>query len=681
MAAMTWTLENEAWRARFVANDDGLELAELTDRRAGAALLHEATPFCVMTTEDGAALPMVVETGSADEVRARWTGGALTIRLDGHGLRWRVESQEPALTYTVRFPFLAALYTHAAEGEKIYLGRDSFTTTEGTPIFRHADWPLPAVRVRAEGRTLTALASGLPATLRWETLWQEPGLTMASGEGESVAWEAELIVHAGGWPAAFDLLRARVRPQFNLAEYQRPEQSWYGDQLVQHFTFLYGREILDLEHGEFDVDRFLDYGEEVFGGYDGFLIWGVYPRIGVDERTQFDFYDDFPGGRPALAAMARRARERGVRFFVPYKPWDRSAEWHAHGAIAASLREIHEHSRVPRELEAAAWQEVARQDAQRLAQLVADVEADGVFLDTMSAISKEFRAQIDRLRPGVVFCAEGRAKGPAFETITGSWDQSPTRGGSQGNWAAAVEQMPRVDLWRFLFPEHRLFVINRHAVGDDRINITQRAFFNGMGWVVWQDIFGLVLTYAPEEAALLKKCATLLRQHRAALWCSAPTPLVETLAVGVYANQFPGEQKRLWTFYNANEHAVDAPVIQVTPRPGCHFVDIWHGREVIPDAAGRLTLCLEAKSVGAVVELPRLIQYHKEDARFTLPENTDAALVVTALDAPGTAFEAGREASAGAILARLQGPWLVQAVQDGEVLDQIIIDNGPGGQP
>lgn len=677
---MTYTLENEAWRARFVANGN-LGLAELVDRRSGAGLVRETVTFCTVTSDDGSARAMSVEAGDAGEIRASWPGGALTVRLDGQGLRWRVENQGTATADSVCFPFLAALYAHAADGARVYLGGDGFALADGAPIFRHADWLLPAVRVDADGRTLTALTSGLPATLPWAMLWQKPGLAMTPGANAQSAWEVELIVHDGGWLAAFDLLRARVRTQFNLEEYQRPDQAWYGDQLVQHFTFLYGREILNLDRGEFDVDRFLDYGEEVFGGYDGFLIWGVYPRIGVDERTQFDFYDDFPGGRPALAAMARRARERGVRFFVPYKPWDRSAEWHAHGAIAASLREIHEHSRVPRELEDAAWQEVARQDAQRLAQLVADVEADGVFLDTMSAISKEFRTQIDRLRPNVVFCAEGRAKGPAFETITGSWDQSPTRGGSQGNWAAAVEQMPGVDLWRFLFPEHRLFVISRHAVGDDRIRITQRGFFNGMGWVVWQDIFGLVLTYAPEEAALLKKCATLLRQHRSALWCSAPTPLVETLAAGVYANSFPGEHKRLWTFYNTNDQVVDAPVLQVTPRPGCHFVDIWHGYELTQNAEGRLTLRLEAKSVGAVVELPRLIQYHEKDARLTLAENSEAAMVVNTPAAAGATFQAGRATTVGELQARLQGPWLVRAVKDGEVLDQITLQAGHRGQP
>src|SRR5258708_21824213 len=194
----------------------------------------------------------------------------------------------------------------------------------------------------------------------------------------------------------------------------------------------------------------------------------------------------------------------------------------------------------------------------------------------MSAIDQSFRRDIDEARAGVVFCSEGGAKGQAFEVITGSWDQTLNRSYDQGNWSAKEEYMPGVDLWRFLFPEHRLFVINRHAVGDDRLRIIQRGFFSGMGWVIWQDIFGLVLTYSPDEAALLKKCSTLFRHHREALASPNPTPLLPTLLPGVYCNEFPAASKRLWTFYNETANAIDAPLMHIQPRPGTHLVDIWN---------------------------------------------------------------------------------------------------------
>lgn len=237
-----------------------------------------------------------------------------------------------------------------------------------------------------------------------EALLSMDGLALDATEYTEFA--GELRLHTGGWPTAFARFRQRIRAEFDLAQYQRPDLAWYNEQLVQHFTFLYGREILNLAHGTFELERFLDEGERDFGGYDSMLIWVVYPRIGVDERTQWDFYDDVPGGRAALRAMARRARERGTRFFIPYKPWDHSAELHGHAQPT---------------------------DHEEPARLAADTEADGIFLDTMSAIDDEFRAALDRARPGVVFCSEGRAFGSAFETITGSWDQSLYQNANQGN--------------------------------------------------------------------------------------------------------------------------------------------------------------------------------------------------------------------------------------------------------
>src|SRR6478609_8663806 len=98
--------------------------------------------------------------------------------------------------------------------------------------------------------------------------------------------------------------------------------------------------------------------------------------------------------------------------------------------------------------------------------------------------------------------------------------------------------MPGADLWRFVLPEHRQFVISRHAQGEDRLRVIQRGFFNATGWVVWQDIFGLALPWTPDEAGLLKKCRILLREHRQAVWSAQPTPLIDTAIAGVYANEF-----------------------------------------------------------------------------------------------------------------------------------------------
>lgn len=644
-----YRLENAELRCHFATRDGQLWFEHFTAGKAGESFLAMPALFCSV----GVGRAAGATEATADELRVHWYEPAveLQVRLAGSTLSWAVHVENPQPEAAIYFPFVAELQVGAAQ--KTLAGMQAFQDSFGRPIFRHVDFPLPLVKLAPEGRTLTLLPGVLPQPITQsglEPLWSAPGIPLAES-GDCL--DMELILHEGGWPAAFDRFRTKIRSGFDLTQYERPDLDWYGEQLVHHFTFLYGREILNLESGQFELERFLDEGEALFGGYDGFLIWGVYPRIGVDERTQWDFYDDFPGGRAGLRAMAQRARARGVRFFIPYKPWDRSADLHGRSAGP---------------------------DHEQLARLVADVEADGVFLDTMSAIGGEFRTAIDRLRPGVVLCSEGRAKGEALEVITSAWDQSFSWDIQQGNWAAGPEMLPGVDLWRFLFPEHRLFVISRHAVGDDRLRIIQRGFFSGMGWVVWQDIFGLVLTYAPDEAALLKKCRTILRQHRQALWSAQPTPLIPTLVAGVYANEFPGCSKRLWTFYNENQQIVNGRILQIKPRPGCHYVDVWNEREVEVDGEGCLHFELAPRQVGAVVELPRLLVRQPNGLVSVNESIPNATLHVRqpGIDRQASLSDLGQQ-SLDSLLGTSKQPIIVCLVAAGEVLDQIVVQMDEGG--
>jgi hypothetical protein len=640
-----YRLENECWLGDFALDKRQLWLRQLVVRQTSRPLLTAPALFCQLAIGEGGVGGPVAEHTTTNLLQVRWPdhGLGLTIRLDGASLHWELSVGAVAQNVQASFPFLAAL--QVSDDQETLLGEYGFRDRQGRTIFRHIDFPLPIVKIGSDGHTITLLRApeASPTIATPEQLWQTPGFALE----RTITFE--LICHHGGWPAAFDLFRQRVRARFDLSQYQRPDLAWYGDQLVQHFTFLYGREILNLDSGQFELTRFLDEGEQNFGGYDGFLIWGVYPRIGVDERTQWDFYDDFPGGREGLRQMARHARARDVRFFVPYKPWDRSAD-------------LHQRPTAP--------------DHTLLAQLVADVEADGVFLDTLSAIGGEFRTAIDQLRPGVVFCSEGRAKGAAFEVITGAWDQSPNRNIQQGNWSASEEFMPGVDLWRFVFPEHRQFVINRHSVGDDRLRIIQRGFFGGTGWVVWQDIFGLVLTYSPDEAALLKKCRIILKEQRQALWSGQPTPLLKTLAPGVYANEFPGATKRLWTFYNEHDQPVSGPFLRIQPRADCHYVDVWNDRESQLDGDGCLHLHLAPRTVGAVVELPRLLTQEADGQIAVRSPVANATFHVhqSRLDWQGS-VESSQGRSLRSLLANRSGTALVRLLADGELLDQIVLSS------
>jgi hypothetical protein len=328
-----------------------------------------------------------------------------------------------------------------------------------------------------------------------------------------------------GWHGVVAALRDQLRAELDLGAYRRPDLAWYRGQWLQHFTFLYGREVFDHARGRLDIDRLLDDGQR-FGGYDGVLLWPAYPRLGVDERSQWDFYDDVPGGRVGLRALTARARQRGTRVFIPYLPWDAPGECR-HGEPPQAARE--------------------------LARVVAAIDADGVFLDTIGAIPPQFRREIDRLRAGVVFCAEMQPGPPSIAHITGSWDQ------------AAHPYAAEVDLLRFLFPEHPSFMINRAAVGAHRQRVIARALFNGAGLVVWQDVFGEVLPYSDTEAAMVRATVTALRRYADCLRGAAAVPLVPTAQAGVYANAFiAADGRAVMSVCNGGEDGVQGDLVAWT---------------------------------------------------------------------------------------------------------------------
>jgi hypothetical protein len=194
--------------------------------------------------------------------------------------------------------------------------------------------------------------------------------------------------------------------------------------------------------------------------------------------------------------------------------------------------------------------------AQELARVVADIGADGVFLDTIGNILPQFRREIDRVRRGVVFCAELQPGRQAIAHITGSWDQAEHRHAGE------------IDLLRFLVPEHVSFMINRHAIGAHRRRGIARALFNGSGLVVWQDVFGEVLPYTDTEADLVRTTIATLRRHADCFRGTDALPLVPSTHPDLQANAFIAADGRATvTVHNGGDGPVDGPLVAWTHDP------------------------------------------------------------------------------------------------------------------
>jgi len=340
------------------------------------------------------------------------------------------------------------------------------------------------------------------------------------------------------------LATAFPRPQpLDDSIYRRPDLDWTARAFVCHFTFLYDQAIYDVRAGKYRLNEFLNQGRRELGGYDALLLWPAYPRIGVDERNQFDFYRDLPGGLKGLRRLIRQAHRRGVKVLLAYNPWD-----------TGTRRE-------------------GRPDEEVLADLIATVEADGLFLDTLSAASQALRQAVDRARPGVALEPEGHPAVEQLALCNLSWAQ----------WLQAFPEPGLLQL-KWIQPRHLQHQIRRW---DRRhVDELEAAFFNGSGILVWENVFGTWNPWHPQDRATLRLMAPLLRRFADLFTSEAWDPFVPTLVEGVYAHRWPGDGITVWTLVNRTGRTLNGPLLEVAHAPGTRYYDLWRGRPLDPQVVG-----------------------------------------------------------------------------------------------
>jgi len=371
------------------------------------------------------------------------------------------------------------------------------------------------------------------------------------------------------------------------AIYRRRDLAWASRAFVCHFTFMYDLSFYDPGAGRYRVEQFLEEAEREFGGYDAVLLWHAYPRIGVDERNQFDFYRDMPGGLAGLRELTDRLHARGVKVFIDYNPWD-----------TGTRRE-------------------GMSDEEAIADIVDAICADGVFLDTMVAAPGRLREAVDARRRGVVFEPEGSPTVEHLDVCNASWAQG-------------LPEPPEPGILRlkWIEPHHMQHQTNRWAGSHQRE--LENAFFNGSGVLVWENVFGTWNPWNAQDRATLRRMQPILRLFAGQLTSDAWEPMLPTLVRGVYANEWPGEGAAVRTLLNRTGREVREPVLRVPDSPGMRYFDLWRGEEISPArVGGERLISVPLGPIGAVAtvsegriarQVARWLPRQRAEAERPLPE-------------------------------------------------------------
>lgn len=317
-----------------------------------------------------------------------------------------------------------------------------------------------------------------------------------------------------GWEEAFFICKENWRKNYDLSEYKREDLQWMNECVINNFAFLYGSESFDHVTKKVNVQKIIEEGKK-FGGYDSVTIWNQYPRLGVDSRNQWDFYNDFPGGREALKEMVDEFHANGIKVLLPYIPWDRG------------------------------YSESTESMGDEFAKIIADTGADGYQLDTCKDLPLSFRKKLDKIRPGLLLQTQSHPyKKRPIEFITSSWDEF---------WYS--DPMPEINLFRFMIPEHIAPVISRWLRNEDKDVLIKRCIFNAAPMVIWQDVFGRMLIFSEDQKEKIAKWKKLYLMYRDVYQGQDALPLYPLNELFVYCNRFQNntKDKIIYSIYNEND--------------------------------------------------------------------------------------------------------------------------------
>lgn len=355
----------------------------------------------------------------------------------------------------------------------------------------------------------------------------------------------------------------RIRIAYDGSRYDMPELRWTQSSFIQPQMMVHDRYFYDPVAGRYTVDRYLDDLQKRYGGIDAVLIWATYPNMGIDDRNQLEMVQSMPGGIPGLRQMVADFHRRGVRVLFPMMMWDQGT---------------HQPSQ--------SWPDA-------LANLMKDIGADGINGDTQDGVPLGFALAAEKSGHPLAFQPEN---GPSDEGL--AWNVM-----TWGQYNFPL--IPMVDRYKWLETRHMVNISDRWNL--DKTSDLQFAFFNGIGWESWENIWGIWNGITPRDAEATRRVAAIERAVSPFLVSPQWEPLYPMHNFGVYASRWPLEKDTVWTIVNRANYTIPGRQMDVFTSPGMHYYDLYHGVELTPQVEGPtsvLSFDIEANGYAAILATP-----------------------------------------------------------------------------
>ncbi|HSK11765.1 MAG TPA: SUMF1/EgtB/PvdO family nonheme iron enzyme, partial [Phnomibacter sp.] len=434
--------------------------------------------------------------------------------------------------------------------------------------------------------------------------------------------------------------------------YRRKDLEWIRHSYVMHLMYAWDKFYYDMADNKYHLDAFLQRGKKLYGGDDIVSIWPTWPTLGLDQRNQFDLFEDLPGGTNAMKQQAAKSRGLGTKFFVCYNPWDESTN--------------------------------ERDHFDGLTELIKATWADGVVLDTKAEAGTEFQNAADKVRSGVIMYSEGMAVPRDMEGIVA------------GRVHNALYYPPMLNLNKLIKPEFAIFRVAE--LFKERIRREfATSFFNGYGTEINIMAPGQP-SWVEAQYELLGKTSRILREHTHNFVHRGYTPLIPTLADSIWVNEWKHGEKTLFTIYSIIPQGFKAPLFEVEPKEGFHFVDLWHHKMLQPIARNNKWF-IEANTdafhfselgtnnegaVDCIAQLPIILQGDVRGDKLNVKCNRTGGEIRIWAGQPSYKNDpvvmpaANIETNLSGIFGRYEGDIVIQYLQEGILFDEIVMHVSPG---
>jgi formylglycine-generating enzyme required for sulfatase activity len=356
----------------------------------------------------------------------------------------------------------------------------------------------------------------------------------------------------------------KIRIGFDGSRYDIPALQWTQSSYIQPQMMAEDRYFYDPVAGKYTVDRYLDDLTTRYGGIDAVLIWPTYPNMGIDDRNQQDMIRSMPGGLAGVKQMIADFHRRGVRVLFPMMMWDQG-------------------TRDPKQ----PWPEA-------IAQLMAEIGADGINGDTQDGIPLVFFQAAEHDGHPLAFQPEIMPHDEAVAWNLMTWGQYN------------FHFVPAVDRYKWLEPRHMVNISDRW--NRDKTDDLQYAFFNGVGWESWENVWGIWNGISPRDAEATRRMATIERAFSPFLVSTEWEPFYPMSPFGLFASRWPHGKATLWTIVNRDEYDIQAAHLTVPALDGARYFDVYHGAEISAVISregnwAHLRFPIEAHGFGAVLQV------------------------------------------------------------------------------